>query len=76
MSHQYKSLKGYKAVILNLLDDEPTRWFYSYDLEKVNTKYGFIGLRGTRDCRELVEKGMIQSNHDQKCARYASWQAK
>lgn len=44
--------------------------------EKANTKYGFIGLRGTRDCRDLAEKGVIQVNHDEKVARYANWNVK
>lgn len=35
-------------------------WIPSYDLEKVSTPYGWIGLRGTRTCRDLAKKGVIE----------------
>lgn len=61
---------SYKQIILKTLEAEPTRYFYSYELEKVNTPFGWIGIRGSRDCRELAAKGLIEVNHDEKYARY------
>ncbi len=48
-----------KAIILKLLTDEPERKFYSYELIKANTKYGWLGTSGDRRARELAEAGAI-----------------
>lgn len=60
----------YKAIILKMLDAEPHKWFYAWELEKVNTPWGWVGLRGSRDCRELAARGDIEANHDEKLVRY------
>lgn len=40
-----------KQIILKLLSDEPQRQFYSYELAKASTKYGWLGLSGDRRAR-------------------------
>lgn len=44
-------------VIVLHLADQAGQFVFGYDLEKVNTKYGWIGSSGTRRCRELSEAG-------------------
>lgn len=46
-------------IIKKLLSDEPERKFYSYELAKASTKYGWLGLSGDRRARELAEMGVI-----------------
>jgi len=48
-----------KKIIEKLLTDNPERKFYSYELIKVNTKYGWLGTSGDRRARELAEEGVI-----------------
>lgn len=61
---------SYKVIIIKMLESQPEKWFYGHELEKVVTPWGWIGLRGTRDCRDLAKKGLIQVNHDEKYVRY------
>ncbi len=49
----------YQEIIKHVLMDRKD-WVPSYDLEKVSTPYGWIGLRGTRTCRDLAKKGVIE----------------
>lgn len=42
-------------IVLHLA--EHGDWLPSYSLEKVNTKWGWVGSSGTRRCRELAEAG-------------------
>lgn len=53
-----------KDIIKKLLSDEPERKFYSYELIKTNTKYGWLGISADRRARELVEDEEI--NGDEK----------
>jgi hypothetical protein len=69
----YKKHSGYKAIILKLLDENPTTWFKSYELEKVMTPYGWIGTRGTRDCRDLAADELIKVTHER--SRYAEYRS-
>lgn len=39
------------------LADQPGEWVQGYSLEKVNTKYGWVGSSGQRRMRELAEQG-------------------
>lgn len=61
---------SYKKIIIKLLESEPERYFYPYELQQVSTRFGWLGLRGSRDCRDLALKGLIESNHDEKYVRY------
>ena len=47
-----------KEIILNILREakEPTP---SYNLEKVSTKWGWLGTSGLKRCRELEVEGKI-----------------
>lgn len=44
-------------IIVRHLADQQGEWVMGYDLEKVNTRYGWIGSSGQRRCRELAEQG-------------------
>lgn len=35
-------------------------WIYGYNLQKVETKYGWLGSSGDRACRALAEEGKIE----------------
>lgn len=63
----------YSQIILNLLRDAPKNWFYSHQLGKVNTKWGWIGSSGERRARELAEEGKIDVRH---IGKYAEYRAK
>ena len=58
-----------REIILNLLRSED-KWFCSYELLKVNTKWGWIGSQGDRRARELAEEGIIEVRHNGKYAEY------
>lgn len=73
MSYQYKNHKGYKAIILKTLDMNPGKWFKSYELQQINTPYGWIGSRGSRDCRDLAATGKILVSHDR--SEYAEYKS-
>lgn len=45
----------YDIIVLHLAD-QAGQWVMGFELEKVNTKYGWIGSSGQRRCRELVEQ--------------------
>lgn len=57
-------------IILKLLESKYPDYVYSYDLTKVNTKWGYLGLQGNRRARELAEEGTIEVVHDKKYAKY------
>ena len=48
-----------KAIILSFLRSSGG-WVPSWDLEKKNTQWGWIGTSGGRRCRELYEGGTIE----------------
>jgi hypothetical protein len=52
-----------EQIILNTLNDS-SDWVVSHQLEKENTKYGWIGTRGLRTCRNLEERGLIVKNKE------------
>jgi len=58
-----------REIILNLLKDNKD-WTVSYDLIKVNTKYGWLGSGSDRIARYLVEDGDIERKQDGKYAYY------
>ena len=47
-----------KQIILNKLQ-ESKDWTPAWDLEKVSTKWGWIGTSGSRRARELAVEGKI-----------------
>lgn len=59
-----------KQIILSLLRDEPNKWFWSYDLQKISTKYGWLGTSGDRRARELREEGRLESISEGKYEKY------
>lgn len=59
-----------RNIILNVLRDNPEKWFNSYDFIKVNTKYGWLGSQADRRCRELAEENLIEVRHEGKYAQY------
>jgi len=46
-------------IILATLRKRYPEWIYSYQLQKVETPFGWIGPSGERCCRELREAGLI-----------------
>ena len=58
-----------KEIILNLLKDKG-EWTPSYDLIKVDTKYGWLGSGADRIARYLVEDGEIERKQIGKYAYY------
>ncbi len=56
-------------IILRVLRDNPSKWFQSWELIKVNTPYGWLGL-ADRQARELAESGKIERRHEGKFAEY------
>lgn len=69
-------------IVLHLADSAD--WVKGYNLEKVNTKYGWIGSSGQRRCRELVEVGLhtidgvgyvVESGKEGKYVTYRAYSA-
>ena len=57
-----------KLILLNVLR-EAGGWVKSYELVKVNTRYGWLGMID-RQARQLAEKGIIDRRHIGKYAEY------
>lgn len=51
----------YALNILKTVNDT-NNWVVSHQLEKVNTLYGWIGTRGTRTCRDLESRGLLEKS--------------
>lgn len=49
-----------REIILRLLREDVTKWWCSYELIKVATKYGWLGTSADRVCRRLAEDGIIE----------------
>ncbi len=45
-------------------------WVYGYNLQKVATKYGWLGNCADRACRALAEEEKIERRHIGKYAEY------
>lgn len=43
---------------------EKSDWVVGYNLEKVNTPFGWISHQGLRTCRSLAERGLLETKHD------------
>ena len=48
-----------KEIIIKMLQEQPNRKFFSYELTKIATRHGYIGSSGDRRARELAEKGTL-----------------
>lgn len=59
-----------QEIILKHLGECPENWFYSYQLIKVNTKYGWLGSGVDRQARKLAELGKLERKHEGKYAMY------
>lgn len=59
-------------IITRLLRDNPTKWFQSWELIKVNTPHGWLGSGSDRQARELAESGKIERRNITKYAEYRS----
>ena len=59
-----------KEIICKLLSEDPHKWWFTYELQKVNTKYGWLGTQGDRRARELREEGRLQSEGDGKYEKF------
>ncbi len=57
------------TIILKVLRDAQN-WVPSYHLQKVNTKYGWLGSSGDRSARRLAEGGLIERKQEGKYAYY------
>lgn len=62
---------GYKYIILQFLQDHPDKWVLGREMRGIQTSYGWIGERGKRDCRDLVEMGYLyRKTNDKKEVLY------
>lgn len=55
----------YEEIILAVLEDVKD-WTPSYNLIKVNTKWGWLGSGADREARRLAEHGLIQKKREGK----------
>ncbi len=51
----------YEEIILHVLNDAEV-WVVSHQLEKVDTPWGWIGTRGSRTCRDMETRGLIEKD--------------
>ena len=56
-------------IILATLRDSG-QWTFGYNLEKVETKYGWIGSSGMVRCRELERAGKIEKRGEGRYIQY------
>lgn len=61
--------KSQSQIILDVLAESP-EGLLSYQLCKVDTKYGWLGLQAPRRARELAAEGVIEAEGDGKYTRY------
>lgn len=59
-----------RNILLNVLKDAKG-WVRSYDLVKINTRYGWLGSSIERQARGLAENGIIDRRHLGKYAEYS-----
>ena len=49
-----------KSILLKVLRGEPDKWFFSYELIKDATKFGWLGTSIDGQARKLARAGVIQ----------------
>lgn len=59
-----------KEIILKLLKEDPNRKWLTYELQKSQTKYGWLGTQADKRCRELREEGLIKSEPQGRYERF------
>jgi hypothetical protein len=59
-----------KNIILKLLASQPDKKFFSYELMKASTPFGWLGSSGDRRARELAEEGLINKREGKVYAEY------
>lgn len=57
-------------IILKVLESDKSRWYFSYELIKMNTPWGFLGIQSPRRSREMAEVGSIDVKHEGKYVQY------
>ena len=61
-------------IIISILRDtyerNPDEWTRGFTLQGKPTPYGFLGARGTRNCRDLATEGVIESRIKNKFVEY------
>ena len=59
-----------KEIIIAYMREQPERKFFTYELQKVNTSYGWLGSQSDRRMRELFEEGVLSK---EKSGRYEKY---
>lgn len=52
------------------MQEQPERKFFTYELQKINTPYGWLGSQSDRRMRELFEEGILSK---EKFGRYEKY---
>jgi hypothetical protein len=63
------TLMTQRNILLNVLR-EAVGWVKSYELVKINTRFGWLGISIDRQARELAENGIIDRRQVGKYAEY------
>lgn len=58
-----------EEIILAVLEDVKD-WIPSYQIIKVNTRWGWLGISADREARRLAEQGIIQRKREGKYTYY------
>lgn len=67
----------YEQLILKLLEGEPTRYFFSYELVSRHIDGHWIGPSGDRIARYMAEDGKIERlGREEHNGKYAQYRAK
>lgn len=48
-----------KAILTKLFEDNPDKKFFTYEMQKVETKYGWLGSQADRIARTLFKEGVL-----------------
>lgn len=56
-----------------MLEDQPDRKFYAYELSKVNTRWGWLGDSGSRRARTLAQKRLCFHDIEEKTGYARYW---
>jgi hypothetical protein len=59
-----------KEIIVKLMRSQPERKFFTYEMVKVNTEFGWLGSQGDRRMRELFEEGILSKEPRGRYERY------
>lgn len=62
--------KTQKQILLNLLRSQPDKWFPSFEIQSVDTEFGWLGTSADRQARQMAENGLIDREQRGKYAYY------